>query len=262
MQEIQEVFQRLQSEFIAFLPKILMSLVVLCIGYFIARLVKYIVIRLFQYFDKITKKRFSKVNFEGAGSFLGIAFFWLVLFFSIVLITEILALSILTQWFQSILQYIPNIFAATLIIFAAIILGNLLSNLIESVSERTGFRESTLFSRIIRFALLSLAVIIALDQIGVQISLLINIIDIVLAALLFGAALAFALGARTSVSNILAGYYVRKGYKVGDEIQIGDTKGKITKINSNNVVLENEIGRLTIPAKEFNETKSYLIKRE
>jgi len=55
---------------------------------------------------------------------------------------------------------------------------------------------------------------------------------------------------------------LRKGYKIGDEIQIGDTKGKITKINSNNVVLENEIGRLTIPAKEFNETKSYLIKRE
>jgi len=262
MQNIKEVFRRLQYELIELIPKILMSLIVLLIGYLVARLVKFIVIRLFHYLDKLTKRKFSKVNFEGAGSFLGIAFFWLVLFFSVVLITEILALSILTQWFQSILQYIPNIFAATLIIFAAIILGNLLTNLIESVSERTGFRESTLFSRIIRFALISLAVIIALDQVGLEISLLIDIIDIVLAALLFGGALSFALGARASVSNILAAYYVRKGYKVGDVIQIGETKGKITKINSTNVVLENEIGRLTIPAKEFNESKSYLIKRD
>lgn len=262
MHEVQEVFQRLKNELFELIPNILISLFVLVIGYVIARVVKYMVIRLFSYLGKLTKRKFSTINFKQAGLFLGTALFWLVLFFSIVLITEVLSLTILTKWFQSIIQYIPNILAATLIIFASIILGNLVSNLIVSVSERTGFQESTMFARIIRFALLSLAVIIALDQVGIEISLLIDIIDIVLAALLFGAALAFALGARASVSNILASYYVRKGYKVGDEIQIGETRGKIIKINGTNVVLENAIGILTIPSKEFNETQSYLIKRD
>ena len=157
------------------------------------------------------------------------------------------------------MHYIPNIIAAILIVFSALILGNLISDMLLSLGRRTGVKYSTTLIKTIRFVILLLAVVIALDQIGVEISLLINIIDIVLAALLFGGALAFALGARTSVSNILACYYLRKRYKEGDEIQIGKTRGIIIKIDTTNVVMDNEIGQITIPAKIFNETKSYLI---
>ncbi|MGB3149026.1 MAG: mechanosensitive ion channel domain-containing protein [Maribacter sp.] len=186
----------------------------------------------------------------------------MIIFSSILVITDILELTVLTNWFQSIIHYVPNILAAILIVFTAIILGNLVSDTLLSVGKRTGIKYSTTLVRIIRFVLLLLAIVIALDQIGIEIALLINIIDIVLAALLFGAALAFGLGARTSISNILACYYIRKRYKVGDEIQVGKTRGIIIKIDTTNIVMDNEIGQVTIPAKLFNETKSYLIKKD
>ncbi|PQJ81320.1 mechanosensitive ion channel family protein [Polaribacter glomeratus] len=260
MEEINSMFQRLKSELLELIPNMLVSLIVLAIGYIIARLVKSLVAYFFRYLGKLVSRKFSNQNFTQAGSFLGTAFFWLIIFSSILLITDILGLTILTNWFQSIIQYIPNILAAILIVFVSIMLGNLVSDLIASFSKRKGFQYSITLVRFIRFLLLSVAIIIALDQIGIEISLLIDIIDIAFAALLFGAALAFGLGARTSISNILACYYVRKRYKEGDEVQIGKTRGKIIKIDTTTVILENEIGELTIPAKEFNETKSYLIK--
>lgn len=259
MQDIKEIFQHLKNELVLLIPNILISLLVLGIGYLIARLVKFLVIKLFRYLGQLTKRRFSNLNFNQAGVFLGTAFFWLIIFSSILLITDILGLTVLTKWFQSIIHYLPNIFAAILIVFASVMLGNLVSDLLLSVSKRTGLQYSSTLVRVIRFLLIAMAIIIALDQVGIEISLLINIIDIVLAAVLFGAALAFALGARTSISNILACYYIRKNYRVGDEIQIGKTKGTIVKIDTTNVVLQNEIGRVIIPAKEFNENKSYLI---
>jgi small-conductance mechanosensitive channel len=217
---------------------------------------------LFGYLGHSARKKFPHINFKQAGSFLGTAFFWLIIFSSILVITDILELTVLTNWFQSIIHYVPNILAAILIVFTAIILGNLVSDTLLSVGKRTGIKYSTTLVRIIRFVLLLLAIVIALDQIGIEIALLINIIDIVLAALLFGAALAFGLGARTSISNILACYYIRKRYKVGDEIQVGKTRGIIIKIDTTNIVMDNEIGQVTIPAKLFNETKSYLIKKD
>ncbi|WP_112379172.1 mechanosensitive ion channel family protein [Flagellimonas maritima] len=259
MQEINIILSKLKNHFLELAPNIIISLLVLGSGYLIARLVKYIVIRFVNYIAVIVSRRFKTVNFKQAGSFIGVAFFWLIIFSSILLITDILGLTVLTNWLESVIKYVPNLLAAILIIFASIIIGNLLSDLIISVSKRLGLEYGTTLGRIARFLLLAMAIVIAMDQIGIEISFLVNIIDIVLAALLFGAALAFGLGARTSISNILASFYVRKRYKEGDEVQIGEIKGTIVKIDATSVILDSEIGQATVPAKNFNETKSFLI---
>lgn len=261
MKSIEDIIQNLRGQFENIIPNILVFLVVIGLGYVVARFIKYLITLLFKYLGKLAKQKSNHLNFKQAGFFIGSVFFWLIMFFSVLLVTDILRLMVLRTWFLSIVQYIPNIFAAILIVFSAIVLGNLSSHLLLSSGKRTGIKYSTALVRLIRFVLLIVAVIIALDQIGIEISLLIDIIDIVLAAILFGASLAFGLGARTSISNILACYYVRKRYKEGDEIQIGKTKGIIIRIEASNVVLENKIGQVTIPGKIFNETKSYLITR-
>ena len=224
MQELNTIFQNIKNEFLELIPNILMSLVVLGLGYLIARLVKYFVIRLINYIGGLLKRRFKTINLRQAGSFIGAVFFWLIIFSSVLLITDILGLTVLTNWFENILQYVPNAIAAILIIFAAIIMGNFLYDLIESVSTRAGLEYSSTLGRIAQFFVLSMAIFIAIDQIGIEITFLINIIDIVLAAILFGGALAFGIGSKTSVSNILAAFYVRKTYKEGDDVEIGKIK--------------------------------------
>lgn len=262
IQELNDILQHLKSEFLELIPNILISLVVLGIGYVLARLTKYLVIRLINYIGGLLKHRSKTINLKQAGSFIGMAFFWLIIFSSVLLITDIMGLTVLTNWFENILQYIPNVIAAILIIFAAIIIGNFLYDLIASVSTKVGLEYSNTLGRIAQFFVLSTAVVIAMDQIGIEITFLINIIDIVLAALLFGGALAFGIGSRTSVSNILGAFYVRKTYKEGDDVEIGKIRGRILRINQTNVVLDNERGQVTIPAKDFNETKSFLITKK
>ncbi len=259
MNDIFDAFERLKTQFLAAIPGIIASLFVLLIGYLLGRLVKYLIIRLFRYISKITGPRFQRFNLKRAGYYLGTAFFWLIIFFSVIIVTEILDLLVLTRWFQGIASYIPNVVAAVFIVFAAVVLGNLVVDALLSLSRRTGTKYSTALLKTVRYLLLLLGIIIALDQIGVQIALLIDVIDIFLAALLFGGALAFALGSKNSVSNILACYYLRRRYQEGDEIQIGKIRGIIIKIDAVSVVLENEVGQITIPAKMFSENESYLI---
>lgn len=262
IQDLNNIFQQLKTEFFELIPNILISLLVLGLGYLLARLVKYLVIRFINYIGKILSRKFNTLSLAQAATFIGVAFFWLIIFSTVLLITDILGITVLTTWFESILQYIPNVLAAILIIFAAIILGNLVAGIISRFGVRIGLSYGNTLGRIAQFLLIFTAIIIAIDQIGIEITFLINIVDIVLAGLLFGAALAFGLGARTSISNILGAFYVRKMYKVGDRVKIGSVEGIITKIDVANVLLENDTGQVMIPAKEFNEATSFLIHKK
>lgn len=262
IEELNKIILGFRDDFVDLLPKLIIALVVLGIGYLLARLTKYLVIRLMNYISQLISQRFKNINLKEGADFLGTAFFWLIILATFLTITDILGLSIITTGIESMLRYTPNILAAILILFAANIIGKLIADLILSVSVRIGFPYGKTFGRITRYLILLTAIIIVIDQIGIEVTFLINLISIVLAALLFGASLAFGLGARTSISNILAAFYVRKLYKEGDAVKIGKIEGKIKKIESTFVLLDAEVGEIAIPAKEFNETKSVLIKKK
>ena len=84
----------------------------------------------------------------------------------------------------------------------------------------------------------------------------------VIGALLFGAALAFGFGAKTSVKNILSSYYLQKIYKVGDKVRIGEKEGRIIEITPLSVILDSSEGQICIPAQEFNQESSVLLSKE
>jgi len=107
-----------------------------------------------------------------------------------------------------------------------------------------------------------ISILIAVDQIGIDIMFISIIISIILGALLFGAALAFGLGARTSVSNILSSYYLQKTYNEGDTIQMGEIEGVIIKINPTSVIVDTKSGQVMIPSKDFDEKKTVLIRKK
>lgn len=262
LQELYEISIRLKDELLEFLPRALLALGVLIVGYLLARLMKYLVIKLVRRVSRLVNNRSVQNNLDHSAAIFGIVIFWFVILFTILLMSEVLEFTIVTTGIESLLQYSPNLLAAGLTIFVAYIFGKFVANLIASVSARVGIAYGRTLGRIVQYAILGIAIVIAIDQVGIDNTIVISIINIVLAALLFGAALAFALGAKDSISNIVAAFYVRKMYKEGDEIRIGEVEGRITKFDATAVVLDTEHGQCVIPAKEFNERNSFLLRKD
>ena len=261
MEELNLILQKLKDSFELYLPKLLLSFIVLLVGYIIARIAKYLVIKTFNYFAKQLRRQFKSLNLFNTGAFLGKAIFWIILMGSILIIFDILGFSLLSKWFQGLIYYIPNVIAAVLVIIGAIVINTIISDLSNSLKNQTGLNFSPTLVKGLRFIIVAIASVIALDQLGIEISLLIDVIDIILAAVFFGAALAFGLGASSSIRNILSTYYIKKIYKEGDEIRFGKTTGEIIKISENSVVIQNEKEQVNIPSKIFNESETALIKK-
>jgi small-conductance mechanosensitive channel len=261
--DFNQVVMDFKNDVLAFIPKLLLALLVLVIGYLLGRLIRFLIIRLVKYFNKMVSKWFtislSLINLERTARFVGGLVFWVIILSALILVSDILGLTLVTDWMESILQYSPNLFASIFIVLIAMFIGRILAETITSVSKRMGLNYGKTLGKIARYLILITAIIIAIDQVGIEVSFLINLIDIVLAALLFGAALAFGLGAKTVVSNILATFYIRKMYRVGDSIKIGNIQGKIIRIDTTAVLIDAEMGQVMVPAKQFNESKSYLL---
>jgi len=262
LEELNAIFLGLKNELFNLAPKLISALLVFCIGYVIARLSKVLIIKLIHYCGKIVNKKFPNINLSSASVFIGTTFFWFTLLSTVLLITDILGIPIVTKWLESILKFSPNIFAAIFIILIAAILGRVVSEVISTAMSAVGFDYGKRLGTIVYYLILVTAIIIAIDQIGIEINFLIHLIIIVLGSVLFGTALAFGLGAKTSVSNILSSYYIRKIFQEGDYIRIDEIEGTITKIDSTVVILDSETERIVIPTMVFNQNKSFLIRRK
>ena len=252
IEELTRIVSEIWDFLLGIVPKLILGLFILLIGYILARIVQSIVTRTIGYLNKTINKKLHpqllQVNLDSSKTYVGKTFYWIIIIIFVSLFTEILGLPVITMWL-----------AGIIIIFSGIIFGKLLSDLVKNGAVKAGISNSNTLSKLTRYVILIIAIIIAIDQIGFDITFLTHLIYILLATLLIGAALAFGIGAKASVSNILASYYVNRSYKVGDTIRIGKHEGKIIKITSISILLKTALGEVNIPAKEFHEKQSILI---
>jgi small-conductance mechanosensitive channel len=263
-QDIYVYLENLLSEVMEFAPRLLMALVTILIGYLLGRVVASAIKRLILYLNRRANQGLRgatlNIDLRSSATFISSTFFWIIISVAILVCIRILGLEFSGFWLDQIIAYIPNIVAAVIIIFVGIIAGRLLGELVRKTASRTGGFNGKHLSVLVRYLTLFVAAIVAVDQIGVDIVFLEDLLLIVLAALLFGASFSFGLGAKTSVSNILGSYYFRKTHQLGTRIRFGDIEGTVVKISDHAVSLETNAGLVVVPAKRFNENDVIVVR--
>lgn len=247
------------------LPNILGSVLLILVGWLLARALRSTIIRLSGRLDGLVRKQATDDFLKRFGverpvsNVIGSIVFWLVLLLFFTAATETLGLPVLATWLSGVSYYLPRILVAALIIFAGLLAGNLAREAISAAATTAGLNYGQLLGRAVYVIILLIAIVTAVDQLGIESRFLTLTITIVIAALIGGAALAFGLGSRTTVSNIIAAHYLRQVYRVGDDVKIGAVHGKIVEIRPTCVILEGLDSRVLVPAKDFSETASMLI---
>lgn len=101
-------------------------------------------------------------------------------------------------------------------------------------------------------SILVLAILTAVQHVGLDVSFVQQLLVLLLALTLGGLSLAFALGARRHVSNLVARSATAR-FTPGDVIRIDDHEGPIIEIHRSGVDLSTAEGVVTIPAARFEE---------
>lgn len=214
--------------------------------------------------DRLARNTTVRGAMDGAGvratlpGMIAAFMFWLILVFFVAAALETLGLPVVTSSLSRFAYYLPNVLAAVIIAFAGLVAGRLARSAVSAAAASAGLTYGPTVGLMGQGAVVLVAVELALEQLGVSGQLLVVLISVVVGATLTGAGLAFGLGARTAVSNIVASYYVAQVYRVGQTVRIGEVEGKIVHTTPTAVVVETREGRMLVPAKRFNEEPSLL----
>ncbi len=264
---LSSLFLQLKQDLFGIIPGFVLAIFILLIGFLVARIIKALTNRFVKNLGRFIpykniQDHLQPAKLEPSATLISNILYWIIIFFFLTIATETSGLPVITTLFSSILNYLPKIVVAVLICVIGIIGGVILRDLITSTATSAGITYGVILGKIGQFTLLSISILIGINYVGIDITILTNIILILLSAVLLGAALAFALGAKTSVSNILATHYLQKRYKIGQIIKIKDIEGRIINITTINVIIETSEGQVCVPSAHFAECQSILVNED
>ena len=202
------------STFLSYLPQLVGALIILIIGYIVAKVLQALVGRVLRGvgFDGWMERGGIKQFFDRAqtnhtpATILGLLVFWFVFIIALTMATDALGIPQVSAVLGQLIAYIPSIIAAILILILAALLANFLSGIVR------GATGSDLLASIARYAIIVYAVFAAITQLGIAVELTASTFLIVLGAEALAAALAFGIGGREVARDIL-----EKAYNRGQE---------------------------------------------
>jgi hypothetical protein len=208
--------------FFAWLPALVGALVILIIGYFVAKIVGNLLARVLSragldrhVLTGQTGEWVRKVT-SSPSTLIGRLAFWAIFLGAISLAATALGIEALTAFVASVYEYLPNVIAAILIFLVA---GAIAAGTATLASR---FMGDTPTGRIVSTAapilVMTIATFMILDQLKIAEDIVVITYAALLGAVALGAALAFGLGGREVAAEMLRGAYV-KGQAATEQVK-------------------------------------------
>jgi small-conductance mechanosensitive channel len=148
---------------------------------------------------------------------------------------------------QGLIGFLPHLLAAALVLIVGSFLAQFLGRVSQATAAGMGIEFHQSLGQLVQVLLLVVTVILAVDQLGFNLTLLTETLTNLLTVVVAGLVLTFALGARGVAGNILAGYYAREQFSLGERVVIDDQEGTLEAIGPLNVEVAVGEDRIFIP---------------
>lgn len=277
---LSHTYDEFTEQVISFAPQLISAIALLFGGWLLAIVMRAFTRKLVSGFDFLFQRasRMSGSERESIKrsyiSILSNLVFWTVFIFFIAAAANMLGWKVFSNWMNSVItNYLPSLIAGLLIILAGFLLSNGARTAVISAAHSAGIEQGEMLARVVQIVILFTTLVIGIEQIGINVHFLTNVLIVIVGVLLAGGALAFSLGAKTLVANIIGAQYVRKHCRVGERMQIrcieggsinsvnvegvningAVVEGIIVEVTQTSIILETDLGRTVVPAKYFQE---------
>jgi hypothetical protein len=194
----------------AFLPRVLLAIVILIAGWLIAKAVRFALVRGLRAinFNIVTEKAgIDGFLRQGGGeidtvSLLGALAYWLVIFAALMIAFNSLDLAYVTDLVGRIVLFVPRVMIAVVILVFGAYFARFVSAALTAYLSNIGVGEARFVGRLSLYAIMVFVVLIALDQVGLG-EILRQTFLILIAAIAFALALAFGLGGQRRAAELI-----------------------------------------------------------
>lgn len=222
MQSVDVMFEPIRlflAQVGVWVPKLLLALVVLLVGWLIAKAVRFAVVKALRgvNFHVVTTRAgldaFLAQGGVGSGmtGVFGALAWWLVMLGAFVVASNTLDLGYVSDLLNRVILFVPRLVVALAIVVIGAYFARFVGNAVVGQCASAGLPDAEALGRLARTAVLVFAVLIALDQVQIGGDIVRQTFLVVLAGVVLALALAFGLGARERAAQLLDRWWPAHG---------------------------------------------------
>lgn len=201
----------------SFIPKLIVALLLLIVGNWIAKFIRRWVVRILNRVgaERVVESAGLKAPLESAGwsgvDLVGTVIWFLIMIIFVQLAAEVLGIDQLTMLLDQLIEYLPLVVIAILIIFVAGAIANFAANFVRPFAESRGMPWLT---TVVRVGILFLGIVAAFDTLNFAPTVIEAVIDATLrflpAGIIVAGAIAFGVGGIDTAKQWWARYLTPK----------------------------------------------------
>lgn len=265
--EMTEVFfsslSAMGEKIMGFLPNLVGAILVIIIGWLIARFIAYLVSKVLKFAkldrwndamnqsELIIKSELILDPIKIISRFV----FWIVMLGVLIVSFEIMGWEAVTNEIGILVVYLPKLLIAIVIFIIGMYIANLVKELLKTTLLSLNVDGAKTISLVAFYIIVILITVTALNQAGIDTQIISNNLTLILGSVLLAFAISFGLGSVDVIKNMLSGLYGKNNFKVGQKVKIEGETGEIVSIDRVSVSIKTSKGLLVIPAKDFYGSK-------
>jgi small-conductance mechanosensitive channel len=243
-------------DIVNFVPRLVNGLIILFVGVFLAQFIRWILRNVLKRlkFDPLMDRIGITTSLRGLGvktplsSMLAQIVFLLLLVSFLITASRLMGLDAVAQLLEQLLTFLPNVIAAGIVFLLGGLVAQFAGNLVTTLASSGGLSYAGRIGRLVQYLISVFTAIIALGVLGIDTALLVTALTILIGAFGLALGLALGLGARRVVHHVLAGYYVRQQFQIGQGIELADYRGEVRHDKS---VIKNRGGSFLLCCTSF-----------
>lgn len=205
-------FQVVWEKLFLALPNIFLAIIVFIIGWVLAAAIgKTIktIITVTKIDNALAKLKVDQITSRlglrlDTGKFIGELVKWFLIIAFLLVSSDILGLSAVSQFLNSILLYIPNVIIAAVILLVATLIAGFLQKIVTSSAAAANLTAANFAGTVVKWAILIVGFLVAVDQLGIAQAYLGTLYTGIIAMLAIAGGLAFGLGGKEQAASFLA----------------------------------------------------------
>jgi len=199
------------TKIMAYLPVLLGALLILIVGWLVAKAVRRLVDLLLKVtrFDTLADKTgITEVLRKGdlkisAREVISGLVYWLIILMVLVMAVDALGLPKSSDILAGLFAYVPKVIAALLVLVVAMFLASFVSGIVQTAAGNANLPRPEIFAGISRWAIIIFAITISLGELGIGTLLVTTTFNIILGGVCLALALAFGLGGKDAAARYL-----------------------------------------------------------
>lgn len=252
--QLAEVFSGMVASVIEATPRVLSAIVLLLVMLIAAKIVERVLRFLLSRLkidklvahagiDQVLKRMGIRQSLERFVPRL--AYFLLLLLFAQVA-AQTYGLTAISNAIDAAFGYLPNLIAALLLLVVGIAVAQFVGSTITQAAEESGLEMGATLGQVTSALILFVVGVMAASQLRIDTEIIRIVAICLLAALGLAFGLAFGLGSRQATRNVIAGFYVRKLFRVGDSVEVRGLRGTIEAITPAQTLLSDEESTIAV----------------